>query len=52
MKTKMISIFLIVVLIANMVLFALGKVKGLYFWAIIVIIAIIAYKVIPMVKTR
>lgn len=52
MKTKMMSIFLIVVLIANMVLFALGKVKGLYFWAIIVIIAIIAYKVLPLIRSR
>ncbi len=36
-------LFMIVLLIANMVLFALKKISVLLFWVIIVIFAVVAY---------
>ncbi len=50
MKIKLLSIFLVAILLVNMVLFALGMIKGIYFWMIIIIIGVIAYKVIPLVN--
>ena len=47
---KIASILLIVILLVNMVLFALGKVGGLYFWITIAVIGLIAYKVLPSIK--
>jgi hypothetical protein len=47
MKLKFLAIALILVLILNFILFALKAVNPLVFWLIILIIAFIAYKVIP-----
>jgi hypothetical protein len=47
---QIISIFLILILVLNLVLFALRKINVIYFWIIIGIIAVIAYYVIPKMK--
>ena len=47
---KIVSIGLIVVLVVNAVLFAMGRIPVLYFWIIIAVIALIAYKGIPLLK--
>ncbi|MFH2028904.1 MAG: hypothetical protein ABIJ08_07215 [Nanoarchaeota archaeon] len=50
-KRKLVSISLIIILIINLVLFALKKIPQIYFWLMIGIIALIAYKVMPKLKT-
>jgi hypothetical protein len=44
---KTMSLFLIIVLAANIILFALGKNNVILFWFIIAICALFAYKVLP-----
>ncbi len=51
-KLKPLSIILIMLLIANMILFALGRLNGVQFWAIIIIIGIFSYKGIPHLKKK
>jgi hypothetical protein len=48
---KEITYLILVVLIANMVLFALGKIGAFLFWALIAIGALYAYKVLPKLKS-
>ncbi|MBD3313875.1 hypothetical protein GF345_05530 [Candidatus Woesearchaeota archaeon] len=43
MSKKIIALALIVVLIANLILFSAGIIKGLAFWTIIIITALIAF---------
>ncbi len=47
---KTISILLMLILIVNIVLFALGRINPLVFWLIIVIAGLIAYKGLPLLK--
>jgi len=47
---KIISFFLVAVLVANLVLFATGKLTPIALWLIIIIIGLVAYKVIPSLK--
>jgi len=44
---KTIAWLLILVLVVNIVLFALGKINALMFWLIIIVAAVVAYKVLP-----
>lgn len=44
---KLFSFFLIFLLLANLVLFAIGKVGFYLFWGIIAIGALIAFKISP-----
>ncbi|MBW2979785.1 hypothetical protein KY360_00025 [Candidatus Woesearchaeota archaeon] len=48
---KIISIFLIFVVILNLTLFVLKQIKPGLFWAVIIIAALIAYKGIPKLKS-
>ena len=47
MDKKSLAIILVIVLVLNLVLFAIGAIPQLGFWAIIILIAILAYKIIP-----
>jgi len=47
MDKRLLAFILITVLVLNLVLFAIGAMPELGFWAIIILIAILAYKVIP-----
>ncbi|MEK6939191.1 MAG: hypothetical protein AABX31_00535 [Nanoarchaeota archaeon] len=47
---KVIGIGVILLLIANMVLFALGKIDWLVFWGIIIVGAVLAFVVVPKMK--
>ena len=47
MDKKSLAIILIIVLVLNLVLFAIGAIPQLGFWGLIILIALIAYKVIP-----
>ena len=47
---KIISIILIIIAVANIILFAFGKINNLFFWMIIIICAIFAYKLVPRLK--
>ena len=50
MNLGAIAIFLIVLLISNLALFAFGKINEILFWVIIITIAFVAYKILPKLK--
>jgi len=43
-KIKIIPLLLIVILVVNLVLFALGKIDQIYFWVLIGVIGLYAYR--------
>jgi len=47
---KIISIILILIVVSNMLLFAFGRINDLFFWIVIIICAIFAYKLVPKLK--
>ncbi len=47
---KIIGIGAILLLVANMILFALKIINGLVFWAVIIAGAVFAFKVLPKMK--
>ena len=49
---KLIAIVLMVIVIANLIFFALGKISAYLFWFIIIGTALIAFYIIPNIKTR
>ena len=49
-NVKPIAVILIIALVLNLVLFAFGKINQLWFWAVIIIIAIIAYIIMPRLR--
>jgi len=49
---KLIGLFFAVLIISDLILFIAGKVSNLIFWIIIIISAIMAYKVIPSLKSK
>ena len=49
---KVIGIGAVSILLLNMLLFALGKINGLLFWAVIIIGAVFAFKVLPKMKSN
>jgi len=50
MNLKSIAVILVIVIVLNMILFAVGIIPQFLFWAIIIVIAFVAYKVIPKLK--
>ena len=52
MSAKPIAIILILAVILNMILFVFGKISQLVFWSVVIAIAIIAYKVLPKLKSK
>ncbi len=48
---KITSIVFVVTLIINMILFALNKINYMVFWLVIILGAVIAYVVIPKIKS-
>ena len=49
---KFVGIFFIFLIIIDLVLFIIGKVSGYVFWVIVVICAIVAYKVLPWLRDK
>jgi len=47
---KVIGISAVLVLVLNMILFALRIINGLVFWGIIIVGAVFAFKVLPKMK--
>ncbi|MBS3167616.1 hypothetical protein J4216_00645 [Candidatus Woesearchaeota archaeon] len=47
---KIIGLIVIIVMIANLILFAAGVINIIKFWVIIITGAIITYKIIPLIK--
>ena len=47
---KILVLFLILVLIANITLLALNKISEILFWIVIIIAAVFVYKVLPRIK--
>ncbi len=52
MKTKGISWFLIFIIIGNFILFIFNIIETAIFWVILIIGAILAYKVLPELKKK
>ncbi len=44
------AIILVIALVINLILFALKSINQFWFWIIIILIAVIAYKVLPKLK--
>lgn len=49
-QLKIIGYVVFVILILNLILFALGKISDVIFWVVIVLGAIFVYKVLPKIK--
>ena len=47
---KLIGISAVVLLVLNLILFALRIINGLVFWAVIIVGAVFAFKVLPKMK--
>jgi hypothetical protein len=47
---KILSIVLVIIVVLNLIFFALGRVNGLYFWIIIGMAALCTYVIIPRIK--
>ena len=52
MKLKILSLFLVFIVILNLILFILKKINPLLFWLTIIISALIAYKFVPYIKNK
>ena len=52
MNAKPIAIILILAVIINLILFAFGAISQFWFWIIAIIIAFIAYKILPKLKNK
>ncbi|MBD3249007.1 hypothetical protein GF336_03100 [Candidatus Woesearchaeota archaeon] len=51
-RLKLLSAILIILLVANITLFALGRLNVVQFWVILAIIGIFAYKGMPYLKKK
>jgi len=49
-RIKILSLFLVFVVVSTFTLMILGKVSEIYFWIIIAVMAIFAYKILPSLK--
>ena len=49
---KLIGIFFVLLIIANLILFVFGKINGYIFWTVIIICGLVAYKVLPRLRTN
>ena len=45
---KIMGIVFVMLIIVNLVLFLLGKIKGIMFWSVIIVCAIVAYKILQI----
>ena len=52
MKLKIFAVFLVLILVLNLTLFILKKLSPYIFWLVIIVIAIIAYKAIPISRIK
>jgi len=50
MNLKSVALILILAIIANLILFVFGVISQFWFWIIIIVIAFIAYKILPKFK--
>ena len=48
--TKILVLFVVLLLIANITLFALSIISEILFWAVIIVAAVFAYKLLPKIK--
>ncbi len=49
---RLIGIFFVLLIIANLILFVMGKINGSVFWIIIIICGLVAYKGLPRLRTN
>lgn len=49
---KIFGIVFVIILLANMILFALKRINGLVFWSIILLIAVFAFLILPKINPK
>ena len=49
---KVVGVVCILLLVLNLVLFIVGRISGLLFWIVIIIAALLAFKVLPKMKQK
>ena len=49
---KAIGVFFVILIIADLILFILGRISAYWFWFIVIITAIMAYKGLPWLKSK
>ena len=47
---KLVALNLVIIAVINLVLFAFGAISQLLFWIVVIVIAFIAYKIMPKLK--
>ncbi len=52
MKLKILGLALVAVIVSNLILYILKIINGIVFWSVLIIVAIIAYKVLPYLKKK
>jgi len=50
MNIKLIAAILVIVIVLNLILFVSGVINQMWFWVIVIVIAFVAYKVMPRLK--
>lgn len=49
---KLLGILFVLLIVVNLILFIIGRIKGYVFWVVIIICGIVAYKVLPRLKAN
>ncbi len=47
---KLIGIFFILLIVLALILFIFGKINAYWFWLIVIVSAVVAYKVLPKLR--
>jgi len=49
---KIIGIFFVVLIVLALVLFVMGKINAYWFWLVVILSAVVAYKVLPKLRDK
>lgn len=49
---KVVGIFFILLIILALILFITGRISALVFWVLVIISALVAYKILPWLKNK
>jgi|TARA_B100000315_G_scaffold243407_1_gene266748 hypothetical protein len=52
MNLKVLGIILIMAIVVNLILFVFGALSQFWFWIIVILIAFVAYKILPKLKDK
>jgi len=49
---KVIGIVFILLIVSSLILFIIGKINAYLFWLVVIVSAVVAYKVLPKLRTK